>query len=447
MVLKAVLSELDIPNLNLSSRFNRNPTPSVNSTPNYASAQGGTNFYNYSQSPTNSLTEVQAQALIDGLGTVIAQAGATFNNDPAFATLFTESTVIGLDDQFTGQANSEAKVLANFTVGAEQTLSFSFELNVLLKAKEIDNPKVEYNRAQSKATFLVLDTNDRSQPKVVGYFGARCNLISSQRTANFRAGGSANIRISTQGQSTDVGRNNGQDSLTGKAVGTFRQKFSSNTNITVVQINASAVELASDNLIGNLGKDVIYGTILPDNLTGTFGADAIYASLGNDQVYGLTGDDTLEGGQGNDTLDGGWGDDTLYGDAGNDVLIGGRGSNVLVGGEDNDQFVFNRTNSLFSDELNVIQDFQIGSDQIVFQNWGVIDSATWLNEKFNQGKITNTSDGLLFKFDEGWNQGTLLLSGISFDQIQSQPQSIQFTEYSPIQQLSGNLLQQLSVNL
>jgi serralysin len=456
---KAELSELNIPNSNLSSSeflgentlnsnlsngeflgentlnsnlsngeflgtntYNRirNPKPNPSPSPNFVRAQGDTIFSNYSQNASGTLTVAQADTLVKGgVGLAIAQAGAIFNNDPTFSALFTDSTVIALDGQFTGNADSQANVLANFKVSANETLSFDFLADFALTAKEIENPNVEYNKAGSKSAFLVLDTTNIEQPKLLDYFGIRGDLISSKKIGNLNLGGSSNVKITSRDKTSDIDGNNGQDFLTGKATGTYSQKFNSNKNITLVEINASAVELAGDTLIGNLGKDVIYGTIWNDNLKGTDGADRIYASLGNDRLDGNNGNDILEAGQGSDRLNGGWGNDKLYGGLGDDVLIGGRGSDLLVGGQGYDQFVFRRGDSLKGDK-DVIQDFQVGTDKIVFQNWGNPNSEQWLNQMISLGNITDTPDGVLFKFDGGGNEGTLLVAGVSSNLINSQ---------------------------
>jgi serralysin len=410
---KAELSELTIPNSNLSnlefselatsSNRSRNSSPST--SPNFVRAEGNAIFYNYSQNPSGTLTASEVEALAKGgVGLAIAQAGEIFNNDPTFSALFTESTVIGLDGEFTDSAESQTNILANFTVEANQTFSFDFLADFALKAKEIENPNVEYNKAGSNSAFLVLDTTNIEQPKVLDYFGIRGNLISSKKIGNLKLGGSSNVKITSRDKTSDIDGNNGEDFLIGKATGTYSQKFSSNSNITLVEINASAVELAGDNLIGNLGKDVIYGTIWKDNLKGTDGADRIYASLGNDRLDGNKGNDILEAGQGSDRLNGDRGNDTLDGGLGDDVLIGGRGSDILVGGDGYDQFLFKRGDSLNS-ELDVIQDFQVGTDKIVFQNWGNTNA---------------DKDGTLFKFDGGRNEGTLLVAGVSSNLINSQ---------------------------
>jgi len=101
-------------------------------------------------------------------------------------------------------------------------------------------------------------------------------------------------------------------------------------------------------------------------------------------------------------------------------LIGGRGSNVLVGGDGSDKFVFNYGDSLLKREFDVIQDFEVGIDKIVFDGWGKNNSDQWLNQMFSQGRITDTDDGVTFNFNTGITQGTLLLSGVTSNLITSE---------------------------
>ena len=394
-----------------------NPNPN----PNFANAQGFALFYNYSQSPSGTLTDAQTDTLVKGgVALAIAEAGAnSFDNEPAFSTLFSDSNGIGLDGSFSGSANSKTKVVASFGVDANQTFSFDFSADLSLSAKEIENPRTEYNQAKSKTAFLVLDTTNPNKPKILDYFGIRGNLISSEKIGSLRFGNSRNVTLLNREKIADIDGNNGQDSLAGNAIGSYQKKFKKNTNITIVEINTSAVTFVGDTLINNLGKDVIYGTIKNDNLIGSRHADKIYGSLGNDWLDGKKGNDILEGGQGNDWLYGGEGNDTLHGGWDNDTLIGGRGSDVLVGGAGNDKFVFNRGDSLLKGEFDIIQDFEVGIDKIVFDGWGKVNSADWLNQMFSQGQITDIADGVLFDFSTGITQGKLLLSNVTSNLITS----------------------------
>ena len=297
----------------------------------------------------------------------------------------------------------------------------------------------------------MLDTTNPNKSKVLDYFGIQGELISSDQIGNVTFGHSRNVKINSRNRSSDIDGNNGSDFVNGSAVGTYERNFKRNTNLTIVQINTSDVEVTGDTLIGNLGRDFIYGTIWNDKLRGTNGADKIYASLGDDKIDGNKGDDILEGGQGNDTLDGGQGNDSLNGGSGNDILIGGEGDDVLVGGDGYDKFIFNFNDSLLTsklgdvqdllggiginlgidnlfnvsdrllkNEFDVIQDFKIGIDKIEFTGLHDIDANTWLNEMFDQGNITDSNDGLLLSFNSGDTQQTLLLSGVSSNQFRSE---------------------------
>ncbi|MBD2532172.1 hypothetical protein H6G97_22340 [Nostoc flagelliforme FACHB-838] len=402
------LTASDLLKFNGRANLNNKPEPKPDPSPNFATAQGDTIFSNYSQGASEVLTAAQTDTLVKG-GVIAAIAEAEASFDSTFSSLFTQAAVIGLEGEFLGTSNSEAKVLASFAVDPNENFSFNFSADLALKAKEIENSDVEYNKAQSTSTFLVLDTTNPNKAKVIDYFGVQGKLISSRQIGNLTFGSSSNVKIDSRNKTSDIDGDNGSDFLNGGAVGTYQRNFNRNTNLTIVEINTSSAELAGDTLIGNLGKDVIYGTIRKDNLTGTNGADKLYASLGNDKLSGKKGNDVLDAGQGNDTLDGGDGNDTLYGGLGNDVLVGGSGNDVLVGGDGKDRFTFQRSDVLLKNDFDVIQDFQVGIDKIVLNGWGT------------QGSITDTNDGALLTLNSNLlsssNPQTILFAGLDSSQI------------------------------
>jgi Ca2+-binding RTX toxin-like protein len=422
-----------------------------NPNPNFANAKGSAFFSNYSQKPSGTLTTTQVKTLVEsGVAIATVQAGAIFNADPTFSSLFSDVTGIGLDGSFAGTASNKMQVIASFEVAANKTFSFNFLADLALTAKEIENYGSEYNQAKGKIGFLALDTTNPNKPKVLDYFGIQGTLISSEHIADLEYSKSSNVTIKSRPQTTDIDGDNGQDSLKVKSIGSYQKTFKDNTNITIVEMNASNITFVGDTLINNLGKDVIYGTIGKDDLKGTNSEDKIYASLGDDKLDGRKGDDILEGGEGNDTLIGGQGNDSLNGGSGNDVLIGGSGNDVLVGGDGYDKFVFNVSDSLLAgklagvqdllvgiginlgidnlfnvsdrlltSEFDVIQDFKIGIDKIEFRGWHDINPDTWLNQMFSQGNITDTKDGLLLNFNAEDAQVKLLLSNVKSNQFSS----------------------------
>ncbi|HEX6376228.1 MAG TPA: cadherin domain-containing protein [Allosphingosinicella sp.] len=98
-----------------------------------------------------------------------------------------------------------------------------------------------------------------------------------------------------------------------------------------------------------------------DTLTGTGGEDTLNGGNGNDTLSGLGGHDVLLGGNGTDTLDGG---------DGNDLIAGGNGNDLLTGGSGADSFRFGRGGG-----NDVITDFDVGTDQLLFEDGIGIASA------------------------------------------------------------------------
>lgn len=422
-------------------------SPLDNSNPNYARATGGAVFSDYSQTASGTLTVAETDSLVKGgVSAAIADAKALadFSNDPNFSALFTDSAVIGIGGTSQGSSSSEAKVIANFSVAKNQTFSFDFATGLQLQAKEIENPEAEYNQAQGKTSFLVLETSDAKKPQVLDYFGMNGKLISSERIGDLKLGSSRNVTIANQQKNTDIDGNNGIDFVTGTAGGTYQRQFNSDTNITIVELNTSDTKFKQDTAIGKLGSDVTYGTIWNDKIDGTKDADGkttkgkegdhqikgnnnidkIYGSLGDDQIHGEEGDDILEGGSGNDKLDGGDGNDKLYGSDDNDTLTGGSGNDTLVGGvgndviwanQGNDFFLFQNGDSLLTGELDVIKDFKVDQDKMGLQGWGTMNASDLLaGIATSPFQISDTKDGTILSSSSG---GKVLLEGVKSTQL------------------------------
>ncbi|MDJ0736803.1 MAG: calcium-binding protein [Nostocaceae cyanobacterium] len=401
--------------------------------PNFVNAKGDALFFNFSQNADGSINSVEVENIVkDGVAVGIAKFDTTFVQDPTFAQIVTDALGIGEDGTFAGKVQIDTKVIANFAVAANETFSFDFSAESELLATEIENPDAQYNSADSKLGFLVLDIS-KDKPKVLDYFGVRGKLISSEEIGNLKIHGSCNVNIELRDQQTDIDGNNGTDFLTGFAVGNYERKFRKDTNIAIVKFNESTVTFAGDNLIANLEDGVTYGTIYKDKIRGSNASEKFYTSFGNDRVKARGGDDIIEGGDGDDKLNGGKGDDSIHGGVGKDLLIGaygddflvggdgddlikgGRGSDKMTGGEGSDTFLFKQ--SWLKGEYDVITDFESGVDTIQFQDWGSLDSQQWFNEKISNGQITNTNDGVLVSFEFARKEGELLLQGVAINDL------------------------------
>jgi hypothetical protein len=414
----------------------------------FAKASGTTLFYNYSQSPTGSLTSAQANTLVKG-GVAAAISEALAVSDQTFSALFTDATGVAAGGSSEVQAFSETQVIASFSVKAGERFSFDFATELDLHSSEIEDPWREYAKAHSKSTFLLLDTSNIHKPKVVDYFGFSGDLVSSEQLGDLMLGASQGVYLGRPSKYADIDGNNGEDAVSGKVAGAYHRKFYRDTHLTLVEINTSAIELLSDTYLGALGWGVRYGSLWDDKLTGSWWDDKMYASSGDDYLYGGYGNDILEGGKGNDWLEGeagddklhggfehdwlkgGDGDDVLVGGNGDDHLLGGYGNDIMVGGAGHDYFTFKRGDtSLFSGagdddddddgddfkryrERDVIKDFESGVDKIVVEGSGKIDSHRWLSTMVRYGQVVNTRDGTLLKV----NGGELLLAGVAADSI------------------------------
>ncbi|NET30943.1 MAG: hypothetical protein F6K19_02925 [Cyanothece sp. SIO1E1] len=393
---------------------------------NYAEATGSAQFFNYSQSASGSLTSVDFEILVKGgVAAAIANADATFINDPTFTDLFTENTAVGEDGAFKVKSKSKTEVVASFEVTAGQAFSFDFTADLDLEAREIEDPDAEYSKARSKTTFLVLDVSKGVEnPKLLDFFGFKGRLISSEEIGKLKSGSSGNVSFTSFGE-TDIDGDNGIDFVNGFVTGSYQRTFNRDTQLAVVEINTSLVKLRGDTLIGNLGNDVRYGSIWADHLHGTNRDDKIYGSLGKDKLKGKKGDDILEGGhgkdklygnegkdklyggEGSDTLRGGKDDDILVGGEGKDYLMGGRGSDTMTGGEGKDIFFLN-WKDLKRGVYDVITDFEDGIDKIKIQGLGRISTSDLFSS------LTNTQGGTLLTSN---TEGQLFLAGVNANEL------------------------------
>ena len=322
------------------------PVASQTDTLLFTDAFGFSDLFNFSHTPSDLLAATDAATIANqGVTLVTAEATASGTSDDLFADLLTttDNSGIIIDGAAAVKAESQAEVVASFSVAQGETFAFDFDIFTDIASKEIEDPDREYSKATLATGFIVLETSDPSQPELLGHFGSLGTLVSSEMIAGIAvdhhvADGNGQIEI-IQDTAVDIDQDNQIDYVSGVSAGVYEQQFDADSQITVIQFNSNTLELTADTLIGRLGSDVTYGTIGDDILTG---GGKIYASLGNDRVHGRRGEDILEGGQGNDTLKGYSGDDSIHGGLGNDKIKGGSGNDVLIGGDDDDRLLGNR---------------------------------------------------------------------------------------------------------
>lgn len=95
----------------------------------------------------------------------------------------------------------------------------------------------------------------------------------------------------------------------------------------------------ADSLVGEQGRDLLFGYQGDDTLAAYGGNDTLYGGAGNDRLDAYLGNNLLFGGKGNDELVADAGNDTLFGGQGNDLLSGYDGNDFLSGDSGNDTLV------------------------------------------------------------------------------------------------------------
>lgn len=384
------------------------PLPS-SFVPNWGDAKAVAQFSNYSHTPLAVATDANILAIVQGgAGSALGAARSFFQNDPTFNVLFASSLGVADEGAYQINSQSEAKAIASFTVGAGQNFSFQFSTNTISRGKEIENTKSETSQIFSRSAFLVVETGQNGQTKVIDFFGIS-GYLDAVKKDELKFGASQQITFSSRSKRININGNNGEDFLIGAASGTYQKVFRQESKITILELTTTTVALRGDTLIGSLEPGVTYGSIWNDHLKGTSGADKIYASLGDDVLDGRAGDDSLEGGQGNDRLDGGTGRDKLHGGAGDDWLVGGAGEDWLAGGTGSDRFVFQR-GDLQAGQVDRIEDFQVTIDQVLLRGMGIADVQQWWGQVLAGGLLTDTTGGALLTIRGG---SKVLFNGVA----------------------------------
>ena len=117
---------------------------------------------NFSHTPTytGTSTNTNTQAIANS-GAVISQANAEAffisNCHELLAANLSQSGVIGSGNNYSGLAQSQATVIGDFFIDAEETFSFNFQTFLALLTS-VDNPQSERARANGSISFWVINT-------------------------------------------------------------------------------------------------------------------------------------------------------------------------------------------------------------------------------------------------------------------------------------------------
>ena len=187
---------------------------------------------------TNTYTQTTANS-----GSVISQANA----DAAFiskchellAANLSQSAVIGSGNNYSGLAQSQAAVIGDFFIDAEETFSFTFQTFLALLTS-VDNRQSERATANGSISFLVINTVTNI---LLDSFQFAIGLDSS-------SGFSANAFVSNSFKPTQINFNFLAEGSAATSLlytsGVYSRTFNSATNLTLVEVKNNIAEAKAE---------------------------------------------------------------------------------------------------------------------------------------------------------------------------------------------------------
>ena len=258
------------------------------------------------------------------------------------------------------------------------------------------NDTVTYYNSASAVTVNLATGEGRNGDAHYDTYVSVENVTGSDYNDVISGNGGANVLKGGEGNDAIQGGAGG-DTLDGG--GGSRDMLSYQASSAGVTVNLSAGTASGGDAQDDsfTGFEWLSGSVHSDTLTGDAGENTLFGNDGIDFLFGLASNDTLSGDAGIDTLDGG---------TGNDTLIGGRDGDILIGGANADTFVFDTRASAQDQGIDLITDFQDGSDRLRFD----IDNGT---NGMSQLTIVEILGNTVISYDNGM----VTLAGVSASQI------------------------------
>lgn len=165
--------------------------------------------------------------------------------------------------------------------------------------------------------------------------------------------------------------------------------------------------IGDDSIFGWAGNDIISGNIGNDSISGGDGDDKISGDIGNDFITGGTGNDYIFSNEGNDIISAGIGNDRISDGDGDDKISGGLGRDILEGGLGKDVFQYNSIAESHFLSLDLIIDFETGTDKINISSLRQVENSYFIIQKVNH--FSGKKNEMIVNYDKGENLSTLLL--------------------------------------
>lgn len=199
-------------------------------------------FSNFSSSPLDTLASTSANTFAaaepDSSAVAVAEAEALFVVEPPSAFNSTLSAVVGEGSNYSGLAESQAQIVGNFFVEANQSFAFDFTADFNLSTS-VDEPTVESASATGDLGFFLVDTNE--QTNIYDFFVVSGNLTTPGTNDFIYSKKSDNLTLSLNSYADDF--EGPQESITVSVDGSLERSFDQPTAVTLIEakVNQTSV--------------------------------------------------------------------------------------------------------------------------------------------------------------------------------------------------------------
>ncbi|CEJ47857.1 PEP-CTERM sorting domain-containing protein [Umezakia ovalisporum] len=208
----------------------------------FALSQGELVFTEFSQSPTNTFTDTNSNAIVvSDNGNVFTEADAiaSFGGTPTEALNFSSSIAEGENTGYLGLAESETTIRGIFDIETDTLFSFDFTSDLSL-ATSVDNPGLESSTASGELLFALFDVNENT---VLDSFKLAGDLTTNGQK-NF-IGYEQEGNVTLTNADTDYDFVGNQKFATGYADGYVQRYFSQPTTLALIQMKSNQVMVST----------------------------------------------------------------------------------------------------------------------------------------------------------------------------------------------------------
>jgi hypothetical protein len=207
-----------------------------------ASSEAGFRLQNFSSNPLNvntsafSITFTQAEKSVsfaDG------DANAFFTMIEPFAISETRSFTRGQGNNFFGLADSQTELLGTFLVDSNENFSFDFD-GFLDISTSIESPPSGEATAAATISWLLIDTTQDSEPKIVDFFDIFAQLDTLGNNDMFISPQSSdNVTLDFLNSDSNIGATENMEFITTEFAGSLITSFSRPTSLSLLEIQNS----------------------------------------------------------------------------------------------------------------------------------------------------------------------------------------------------------------